>query len=96
MMLYVTGNQLISQAIVFVVKDLLLTTHALICPTGGFPSLRHNELRDLTAKLLSEVCPNTTIGPVLQPLSGECFTHATTNLKDGARLEVSIQGFWGG
>ena len=25
--------------------------HALSCPRGGFPSIRHNELRDLTASL---------------------------------------------
>ncbi len=26
--------------------------HALSCPRGGFPSIRHNELRDITASLL--------------------------------------------
>ena len=30
--------------------------HALTCPTGGFLSLWHNEIRDLTAGLLREVC----------------------------------------
>ena len=30
--------------------------HALSCPKGGLPSIRHNEIRDLTAKLLTEVC----------------------------------------
>ena len=30
--------------------------HALSCPKGGFPSIRHNEVRDITAELLSEVC----------------------------------------
>ena len=29
--------------------------HVLSCPKGGFPSIRHNELRDLTASLLTEV-----------------------------------------
>jgi len=27
--------------------------HAFTCPCGGFPSIRHNEVRDLTASLLS-------------------------------------------
>ena len=27
-------------------------THALSCSTGGFPSIRHNEIRDLTADVL--------------------------------------------
>ena len=30
--------------------------HAMCCPKGGFPTLRHNEVRDLTADLLTEVC----------------------------------------
>jgi len=30
--------------------------HALSCPKGGLPTLRHNEIRDLIATLLTEVC----------------------------------------
>ena len=30
--------------------------HALSYAKGGFPSLRHNEIRDITASLLTEVC----------------------------------------
>ena len=30
--------------------------HALSCPKGGFPSIRHNEVRDIIASLLSKVC----------------------------------------
>ena len=30
--------------------------HALSCPKGGFPTLRYNEVRDITAQLLTEVC----------------------------------------
>ena len=45
--------------------------HVLSCPKGGFPSLRHNEIRDITANLLSEVCNNVCIEPHLQPISGE-------------------------
>ena len=26
------------------------------CPKGGFPSLKHNEIRDLIANLLTEIC----------------------------------------
>ena len=35
--------------------------HALSCAKGGFPTLRHNELRDLTAVLLTESCSNVTV-----------------------------------
>jgi len=34
--------------------------HAMKCPTGGYLTVRHNELIDFTANALSEVC------------SGEC------------------------
>ena len=30
--------------------------HALSCKKGGFVSLRHNEIRNITAQLLGEVC----------------------------------------
>ena len=36
-------------------------SHALSCPKGGFPIIRHNELRDLCAELLTEVCPSVSI-----------------------------------
>jgi len=40
---------------------------ALSCPRGALPSIRHNDIRDLTANLLTEVCPNVTVEPDLQP-----------------------------
>ena len=52
------------------------TTHALNCHKGAFPTVRHNHIRDLTAQLLTEVCPNVGIEPHLQPISGETFLHA--------------------
>ena len=30
--------------------------HALSCPKGGLPTLRHNDISDFTASLLTEVC----------------------------------------
>lgn len=69
--------------------------HCLTCPCGGFPSLRHNEIRDITADLLSEVCHNVGIEPSLQPLSGELLHHTTANRKEGARLDVVADNFWG-
>ena len=68
--------------------------HAMVCHMGGFPTIRHNEIRDLTASLLTEVCPNMAIEPHLQPLSGESFRLASTNTDDGARLDVRTRGFW--
>ncbi len=45
--------------------------HALSCSYGGVPSIPHNEIRDLTAHLMSEVCYNVGIEPELQPLTDE-------------------------
>ena len=69
--------------------------HALNSHTGGFPTIRHNELRDFTAKVMTEVCYNVCVEPHLQSLSGESLTHSTANTEDGARLDISAQGFWG-
>lgn len=70
--------------------------HALTCKTGGFPAVRHNEVRDITASLLTEVCHGVTIEPHLQPLSGESLSHRSAINQDGARLDVAMYGFWGG
>ena len=43
---------------------------ALSCPTGGYPSIQHNELRDITAGLLKEACTDVTVEPSQQPLTG--------------------------
>ena len=38
----------------------------MICKRGGFVIQRHNELRDLQADLLSTVCSDVEVEPVLQ------------------------------
>ena len=48
------------------------------CKKCGFVSIRHNDLRDLTAIILSEVCKDTEIEPKLLPLSGEELHGRTT------------------
>ena len=69
--------------------------HALSCSYGGFPSICHNEIRDLTAYLMSELCHNVGIEPELQPLTGERFHFRSANVDDGARLDVRAESFWG-
>ena len=69
--------------------------HALNCPRGGFPSIRHNEICDITADLLSEVCHNVGTEPCLQPITSEQLTYSTANREDGARLDVVAESFWG-
>ena len=70
------------------------TDHAMVCHMGGFPTIRHNEIRDITATLLTEVCSNVATEPHMQPLSGETFRLASTNTNDGARLDIRARGFW--
>ena len=70
--------------------------HLLSCPRGGFPSLRHNEIRDLTAVLLTEVCNNVQVEPELQVITSETLSGRSANTTDGARLDVAACGFWGG
>ena len=52
----------------FTCGETFSVNHALSCPTGGFPTIRHNELRDMFAGLLSDVCHDVVIEPSLQPL----------------------------
>ena len=70
--------------------------HALSCSKGGFPSLRHNEIRDITASLLTEVCSEVCIEPDLQPVTPDQLDGASANSHDGARLDVSANRVWGG
>ena len=36
------------------------------------------------------------VEPYLQPITGEEFILASSNIEDGARLNISANGFWGG
>ena len=61
-----------------------------------FPIVRHNEIRDVTATLLTEVCHDVLLEPDLQPLTGEIIPGATSVKSDDARLDIAVSGFWGG
>lgn len=66
----------------------------MICHMEGFPTIRHNEIHDITASLLTEVCNNVATEPPLQPLSGESMTARSANTDDGARVDIRARGFW--
>ena len=68
--------------------------HAMVCPTGGYPSARHNELRDVLAGIMSEVVRDVETEPRLLPLDGESLTGATANRATEARLDIRARGFW--
>ena len=70
------------------------TQHAMCCKKGGFVTLRHNDVRDLTANLLNEVCNNVNIEPQLLPVTGERFNNRTANVSNEARVDIKSRGFW--
>ena len=55
---------------------------------------RHNEVRDLTANLLSEACLDVAMKRKLNKLTGETFSYHTVNVSDEAWLNVSARGVW--
>ena len=57
-------------------------------------STRHNDVRDFTAELLSEVCNDVAIEPLLTPLTGETFMYRSANVEEHALLDVSARGVW--
>ena len=69
--------------------------HALSCPCGGFPTIRNNQIRDITAHLMSDVCHNVGIEPPLQHISSETTSLRTANVEEGAHLDIKAQGFGG-
>ena len=68
--------------------------HPMVCPFGGFPIMRHNEVHNLTATLLTKVCHDVTTEPLLQPISTETVPYATANTSNDARLDAKARGFW--
>ena len=70
--------------------------HALSCPRGGFPTIRHNEVRDTLAGWMSEVCSGVSTEPHLQNLTGEHLGGKTAIRGDEARLDIVADGLWGG
>ena len=66
--------------------------HILNCKLGGYVTMRHNNIRDLEASLLREVCKDVRIEPELLPIGEGGTGSRNTALK--ARLDVSAVGVW--
>ena len=64
------------------------------CMKGGFITIRHNDLRDLTANLLTEVCKDVDIEPQLLPVTGETFDNRRANTSNEARVDIKSRRFW--
>ena len=59
------------------------------CLKRGFPTIRHNELRDVLAGMMSDVCCDAHTEPTFQALNGEVLQKRTTTRDDEARLDIS-------
>ena len=68
--------------------------HAMNCKCGGFPSIRHNELRNITPELLTKTSSNVLIEPLLQPLTGEHLSNQSSNGEDNARVDIAASNVW--
>ena len=59
--------------------------HALMYQTGGFITLRHNRLADVTAELLARICKDVSQEPALS---------ATSATNDELQANIGSLGFW--
>ena len=78
--------------------NLFPVEHAILYPRGAFLIIRHNETRDLTASVLTEVCHDVRVEPDLQPIiksNKETLSATIANTSEGARLDIAMNEFWG-
>ena len=70
--------------------------HSLSCKKGGYVILRHNNIRDTTARLLEEFCYDVQIEPRLIPIAegNEEVYETRGNVAENARLDVAARGVW--
>ncbi|KAG0712875.1 hypothetical protein GWK47_017444 [Chionoecetes opilio] len=61
--------------------------HTITCKRGGFVCIRHDEVRDVTASMLREVCRDVSTEPTLLPIDGEQLQYRTANTANEARPE---------
>ena len=57
---------------------------------GGYPTICHIDVCDITASLLSEVCSNVTVKPSLQPLTGEQLQMRSASSDPSAHLDLPV------
>ena len=88
------GNQPTFHSHVHVVNLSTLPT-PLTVQKDGYNHMRHDEIRNTFANLMSEVRYDVEIEPKLQSLQGESFVNISTTTIEDARLDEKANGFWG-
>ena len=66
-------------------------THALNCKKGGFATMRHDNLRDFEADILSKIVNVVKTEPELQPVTGEVIERLPGN---ASRPDFRARGVW--
>ena len=72
--------------------DVFNVDHAMVCRCGGFLIQRYNELRVIETDMLSIVCNDVEVEPVLQELTGESLPSGANRAPD-ARLDIHARSF---
>ena len=62
--------------------------HCMSCKKGGFITMHHNDVRDLTANILKGVLNDVEVKPQLLPLTGENLQYQTAIRGGEARLDI--------
>ena len=65
--------------------------HALNCKKSGFVTMRHNNLRDFEADMLSKIVNDVETEPELQPVTGEIIEGLSGN---ASRPDIRARGVW--
>ena len=68
--------------------------HAMSCKKGGFITIRNNDIRDLTANLLTEVSEDVDVEPQILPITDEKFINQTANTSEEARVDMKSRGLF--
>ena len=68
--------------------------HSMSYKEGGFLCIRHNDLRDQTANMMSEVCQDIEIEPKLTPSLGGELQDRTSNNSIKEKIDIRTRGFW--
>ena len=58
---------------------------------GRLVSIGHNDIRNLTAKMLREVCNDVKVEAKLIPLTGEQVQYRLEIIGDKSRLDIRVQ-----
>ena len=66
-------------------------THALSCKKGGFLTMRHSNLRDFEADMLSKIVNDVEKEPKLQPVTGEIIEGLSRN---ASRPDIRARNVW--